>query len=98
MTAIDEYLALLERRRALLLETVAGLPSEALDWTPLPAQTSSVAMLTRHVTDDLCWWLVEELVGGPIGYNRGRAFATARVDAATLCVEIDGAFSRCAAA
>lgn len=98
MAAFGEYRELLERRRALLLDTAAGLPNEALLWTPLPAESSSIAMLTRHCIDDLRWWLVEELAGTPIGYERARAFAAVDGNAAALAGEIDAAFDACAAA
>ena len=99
MTAIDEYLELLERRRALLLDTVARLPNEALAWAPLPAESSSIAMLARHCADDLRWWLIEELAGQPIDYDRARAFsALAGASAAALAGEIDAAFDACATA
>ncbi|HZQ38033.1 MAG TPA: hypothetical protein VFD32_19045, partial [Dehalococcoidia bacterium] len=58
---------------------------------------SSIAMLARHCADDLRWWLIEELSGRPIGYDRTRAFAEADTDAATLAGEIDAAFAACAA-
>lgn len=96
--AIEEYLELLERRRALLLDTIAGLPDVALAWTPLPSDTSSIALLARHCADDLRWWLVEELSGEPIGYDRARAFAAASTNAAALTGEIEAAFDQCAAA
>ena len=95
--AIEEYLELLERRRALLLGTIAGLPDAALSWTPLPAESSSIAMLARHCADDLRWWWVEELAGRAIGYDRARAFAPTASDAAALAGEIDAAFDQCAA-
>lgn len=98
MAAIEEYLELLERRRALLLETIAGLPDAALGWTPLPAASSSIAMLVRHCADDLRWWLLEELAGTPIGYDRERAFAPTRADTSTLAGEIEAAFDQCATA
>jgi hypothetical protein len=98
-TAIEEYLELLERRRTLLLDTIAGLSDAALTWTPLAAESSSIAMLARHCIDDLRWWLVEELAGRPIGYVRARAFSTlAGASAAALAGEIDAAFDACAAA
>lgn len=96
--AIDEYLELLERRRAVLLTIVEGLPSVALDWTPLPAGTSSIAMLAHHCADDLRWWLVEELSGRPVGRDRVRAFAVRGEDGATLAAVLNAAFDECAAA
>ncbi len=98
MPAIAEYLELLERRRALLLDTVAGLPNDALAWTPLPEASSSIAMLARHCADDLRWWLLEELAGQPVGYDRARAFAATGGSSATLAAEINAAFDQCAAA
>src|SRR5690348_8678740 len=94
VAAIDEYLELLERRRTLLLDTIAGLPSAALSWTPLLAESSSIAMLARHCADDLRWWLVEELTGEPIGYDRDRAFAAASLDAATVAGGVEAAFDQ----
>ncbi|GEM_PF-570476 len=96
-SAIDEYLELLERRRAVLLATLDGLPKQVLDWTPLSAETSSIAMLTRHCTDALRWWLVQELSGRPIDYDRARDFAAEGEDAATLARVVNAAFDDCAA-
>ncbi|HEY7294139.1 MAG TPA: DinB family protein [Dehalococcoidia bacterium] len=95
---IDEYLELLERRRAVLLAAIDGLPAQALDWTPLAAGSSSIAVLIHHCADALRWWLVQELAGRPVAYDRTRDFAAHGEDAATLAAALNAAFDECAAA
>jgi hypothetical protein len=73
------------------------LPPRALDWTPLPAETSSIAMLAHHSADALRWWIVQELAGKPTDYDRTRDFAARDEDAAALAAWLNGVVAECAA-
>jgi Protein of unknown function (DUF664) len=89
---IEDYLSLLRQQRKAMLAAVAGLPVEALDWTPLPRDTSSLAMLAHHCAGLIRLWFVDGLLGRDTGRNREAEFAARGQDAATLAALINAAF------
>ena len=95
---IADYIDVLERQRAGLLQAVRGLPSEALDWTPLSKDTSSIAMLAHHAAGVIRLWFVEGLTGRDIGRNRDDEFAARGKDESALTAVINAAYDESIAA
>jgi hypothetical protein len=90
---IADYLQLLEEQRAVFLRQLDGLPVEALEWTPLPDDTSSIAALIHHCASTLRWFAVEELTGQPAPrQDRAADFGPHGQDAASLASLINAAF------
>lgn len=95
---ILDYLELMARQRAEMLRTVEGLPPEALDWTPLPDITSSIAVLVNHSAGVIRLWFVEGLTGQETARDRAKEFAARGHDAAALADLIEAAFDDAEAA
>ncbi len=94
---ISEYMEAIERQRAGLIAAVEGLPVEALDWAPLPRDTSSLSVLAHHCSGLLRLWMVEGLTGKDTGRSRESEFAAAGKDATALTDLINGAYDDAAA-
>ena len=95
---IADYLQIMAGQRAALLGAVKGLPVEALDWTPLPSDASSLSVLAHHCSGVARLWLVEGLTGRDSGRNRDAEFAASGLDAGALTAVINGAFDDAEAA
>lgn len=95
---IADYLDLIKRQRAGLLQAVAGLPVEALDWTPLPRDTSSIAVLAHHCAGVVRLWCVEGLAGRDTHRDRAAEFAAGGKNAAVLADLINAAYDESEAA
>ena len=67
----------------MLLEKAAAnaapLPTDALNWEPLDADTNSVAALCAHMCGVVRWWVQQGLTGNDVGRKRDTEFV-ARVD------------------
>lgn len=85
---IAEYAKLLHDQRDAMLETVKDLPDAAVDWTPMPQDTSSLSMMALHGTGHLRRFLVENVTGREIEYDRAAAFASKGMGAAKLAETI----------
>jgi uncharacterized damage-inducible protein DinB len=89
MLAIFEaYLELLESLYANIHQAIAGLPPEALDWTPGP-DMNSIGILTAHVAGSTRFWIGDIVGGDPSGRNRDAEFETHQVDAETLAARLE---------
>ncbi len=60
---VQTYVERLQDRRAQILETLAGLDEQALDWRPLPADVNSLGVLAVHSLGAERRWL-HQIVGG----------------------------------
>lgn len=80
---LAEYLKLMESYYDVFSKTIAGLPVEALDWTP-GSDMNSLAVLVVHTTGATSFLVGE--IAGDIPTNRDRAgeFKTAGWDEAKL--------------
>lgn len=94
---ITDYLDLLERQRTTFLRLIEGLPVEALDWTPLPQDTSSIGALIHHCAAGLRWFVIEGLTGTLVPQDRAADFAARGQDAAALAAVLNAAFDESAA-
>jgi uncharacterized damage-inducible protein DinB len=84
--------AILERLESLhrdLDQVVAGLPVEALDWTPGEGM-NSIAVLAAHVAGSERFWVGELAGGDPAGRMREAEFETRGVSEAQLRALLDG--------
>ena len=95
---IADYIGLMQRQRAELLGALDGLPVAALDWTPLPEATSSLAMLAHHCAGVLRFWIVEGLTGQDTQRDRPAEFAARGQDAGALATLINAAYDEAEAA
>jgi hypothetical protein len=95
---IADYIELLEQQRATFLKLLDGLPTAALDWTPLPQDTSSISALIHHCATGLRWFVVEGLTGRPVPRDRAADFAAHGRDAAVLAGLVTAAFDDAGAA
>ena len=64
-------------------ESVAGLPAEALDWSPGP-EMNSLAVLATHAAAATRYLIGDVIAGDPSGRVREDEFRTAGVDAESL--------------
>jgi hypothetical protein len=96
---LADYLQLLEEQRAAFQRLLDGLPVEALEWTPLPADTSSIAALIHHCASTLRWFTVEGVAREQISpQDRAADFGPHGQDAAALAALINAAFDDAAGA
>jgi uncharacterized damage-inducible protein DinB len=80
------YAALYERLEeihAVMESCLAGLPPEAVDWSPGP-KMNSLAVLAAHVAGAERYWIGDVVGGEPSHRVRETEFETAGVDAAAL--------------
>lgn len=89
---VTDYVQLLEEQRAAFLRLLDGLPLDALEWMPLPADTSSIAALIHHCASTLRWFTVEELTGTTVPQDREADFGPHGQDAAALVALVSAAF------
>lgn len=95
---IADHLDLFARLREGMLAAIDGLNVEALDWTPLASDTSSLAMLAHHCVGVLRLWVVEYLTGRDVGRDRAAEFAAKGQDATALAALVTSAFDEATAA
>jgi uncharacterized damage-inducible protein DinB len=84
----EAYLTWLESQHNSICQAIAGLPSEALDWTPGPGM-NSMAIITAHVAGSTRYWIGDIAGNEPSDRNREAEFATQRVDAAALVARLE---------
>lgn len=79
----NDYLKLLAELHADFEKTLAGLPVEALDWTPGPDMNSQ-CVLVVHVTGSTRFWVGEVAAGIPANRDRAAEFRASGLDEAAL--------------
>ena len=78
---LENYRQRIDHLRGQVRELVAGLPAEALNWTPLPVEgqedaTNSLAVLAAHTVGAEHFWIAEVVGGRPPTRDRDAEFAT----------------------
>jgi uncharacterized damage-inducible protein DinB len=92
LPAFADYLRELESLYTEAGKAIAGLPQEALDWTPAPG-ANSIAVLIAHMTGAQRF-LVGDMVGDiPSKRNRQAEFAAQGLDQAALSAMLAHAMS-----
>jgi uncharacterized damage-inducible protein DinB len=88
LTELNNYLQRLEDLRQQVIELIADLPAEALDWRPTATvedhATNSLAALAAHIAGAEHFWIGEVIGGRPPTRNRPAEFETAGASAAEL--------------
>lgn len=74
------YAARLDARRAEILKALDEVPPEGLDWTPLPRDTSSIAVLAVHALGAERKWLHDVVGREQVDRNRESEFKTRAAD------------------
>lgn len=81
----QHYLDMIEDLRDQVIDLIAGLPAEALNWRPLAAgpdrtggehAVNSIAVLAAHVAGAEHFWIAEAIGGYPPTRDRRSEFAT----------------------
>ena len=89
LSELDNYLQRIEDLRRQVIELIADLPVEALDWRPTETvedhATNSLAVLAAHIAGAEHFWIGEIIGGRPTTRNRSAEFGTTGTSAADLC-------------
>ncbi len=85
----DTYLRYLEQRHADILQTLEGLPPDALDWVPGPGM-NSIAVLIFHLTGAERYWIGDVVAQQPSGRDREAEFKVHDVGAEALRQRLAG--------
>ena len=87
---ITETLAAFEELCADIKQTLEGLSSAALDWSPGP-EMNSLAVLAAHTIGALRYWIGDVIMRELSDRDRPSEFRTHETDAATLIARLEGA-------
>jgi len=88
LTILENYLELLESLHTGIHQTIEGLSTAALDWTPGP-DMSSLAVLVAHIAGSERFWIGDIAGNEPSGRVRETEFQTAGLDEAALAARLD---------
>ncbi len=97
---IDNYLDFLKEMEQGALDTLQGLPPEAVNWRPLPDTrapgaddhiTNSLAVVAAHLAGSVRYWIGEVAGGRPEHRDRAAEFRVQAGDAAELTALVSGA-------
>jgi uncharacterized damage-inducible protein DinB len=91
---LQDYLLRLSDLHQEILEAIEGIPSEALDWTPLQKtsnEMNSINVLVTHLCAAERYWIGDVACGDPSGRVRAQEFQVSGMDAASLAEKIDRA-------
>lgn len=69
----EDYLERLQTLHRHISEAIAGLPQEALDWSPGP-EMNSMVVLAAHVAGSERYWIGDVALGDPSGRVREAEF------------------------
>lgn len=85
---LDHYLGRIEDLRQQVCDLIRDLPTEALNWRPIPGRerqvTNSLAVLAAHIAGAEHFWIGEVVGGHPPTRDRDAEFATHAADASEL--------------
>ncbi len=81
---VQTYIDRLRDRRAQVLKTIAGLDEGALDWSPLPGQANSLAVLAIHLLGAERNWLHGVVGQRKIERDRDAEFRAGAQDVSSL--------------
>ncbi len=82
-TFFKDYISLLQERHNEILDTLEGLPSEALDWTPGP-DMNSISVLIFHLTGAERYWIGDVAAQNPGDRDRDAEFRIRDMDVDVL--------------
>jgi uncharacterized damage-inducible protein DinB len=103
LAELEGYSQRIRDLRDQVARLIDGLPQEALDWRPLPAQdleqgsedvvstTNSLAVLAAHVAGAERFWIGEVVGGHPSSRDREAEFATSGLDVGDLTALLEQA-------
>ena len=83
LVILEQYLERLTEQHQLLEATLAGLPAEALDWTP-GADMNSLCVQVVHVAGSTRFWVGDVAAGIPSNRDRDAEFTAKGLDEETL--------------
>lgn len=83
LVEVEHYLNILNGLRDQMAKTIAGLPTEALDWTPAP-NTNSLAVLVPHTSGSERFLIAQTIGGIDTHRDRDAEFRVRGQDVATL--------------
>jgi uncharacterized damage-inducible protein DinB len=93
LSELNNYLQRLDDLRRQVIDLIAGLPPEALDWRPTEAvedhATNSLAVLAAHIAGAEHFWLGEVIGGRPPTRDRPAEFEMKETSAAELCGRLE---------
>ncbi len=88
VSELTNYLQRIEDLRGQVLNLIADLPAQALNWRPIEGKgdhaTNSLAVLTAHIAGAEHFWIIEVVGGRPETRDRDAEFATVAADAAEV--------------
>ena len=90
----QDYLDSLTDLHQGILNAIEGLPSEALDWTPLTdptADMNSINVLVTHLCGAERYWIGDVAAGDPSGRIRDEEFQVSGLTAKELTAKVDAA-------
>ncbi|MBI2865937.1 MAG: DinB family protein [Chloroflexi bacterium] len=76
-------------------DAVKGLPSQALNWKPLPQDTNSPAVLVSHMCGSTCLLIGQKLAGVDLASQRQADFSATARSTSELLAQIDKAEAQC---
>ena len=91
---LQDYLQRLTELHQDILDAIEGLPSEALDWTPLQetsGDTNSISVLVTHLCGAERYWIGEVACSDPSGRVRAEEFKVSGMDTIALAENIHAA-------
>ena len=92
LSILEAHLSLLESLHKRMVEALAGLPPEALDWTPGP-EMNPMGVLAAHVAGSMRYWIGDIAGNEPSDRNRVAEFETQQVGAPALIARLDAALA-----
>ncbi|MGE5227201.1 MAG: DinB family protein [Planctomycetaceae bacterium] len=94
---IDAARETFERSVADLIETVRGLPADALNWRPARQDTNAIAVLATHAAASANTWLAVATGAPAPDRDRDAEFRTVATSDTDLLASVDGYAQRCLA-
>lgn len=85
---ISETLAAFEELHEEIKQTLDGLSSEALDWSPGP-EMNSIGVLAAHTSGALRYWIGDVIMRESSDRDRSSEFRTRETDAASLIARLE---------
>jgi uncharacterized damage-inducible protein DinB len=82
-TFFRDFINILQACHNEIMEVLAGLPSEALDWTPGP-DMNSLSVIVTHLTGAERYWIGDVAAQEPSGRDRDAEFKVYGLDMAFL--------------
>lgn len=85
---LETACSVLENLQAEMLQVLAAMGPEGMNWQPALPETNSAYTIVVHATASQLWWIKENLHGEPIVRNRPAEFTAQADDLQALEAEI----------